>query len=200
MEKLKNFPFILIFLAYLAYLGVQYYQFAYTSEGQIEVQQTQLKQSRDELEGLKKKLVDGKKFMLTLDAKKEELRSQVKKLEEYQGVLSEGLDVPTLIKLLLTEAKRLQLRVDKIEPGRRSPKEYYIEQEFKLDLKGSFPQMVLFAQKIAQMQRVLRIESFSLKPTAVGLSRMSNQLDAQFSVRAYQYAPSKEDTMARSYK
>jgi len=200
MEKLKKFPFILIFVAYLGYTGVQYYDFNFSSDGQVEQQQVKMKQAHDELDGLRKKLADGQKFMKTLEVKKSELRLQAKKLSEYQGMLSEGLDVPSLIKLLLTETKKIQLKVDRIEPGRRIPKEYYLEQEFKLDIKGSFSQMVLFAQRVSQLQRILRIESFSFKPSSASTARSSNQLDALLSVRAYQYTPSKEDTMAGSFK
>lgn len=200
MERLKSFPFILIFVAYLGYLGLQLYQFHYASDGQYEMHLMKIKQTKDEVDVLKKKLVEGQKFMKTLDAKKDELRAQVKKLSEYQGVLSEGLDVPSLIKMLLTETKRIQLKVDRIEPGRRMAKEFYVEQEFRMDVKGSYSQLVLLAQRISQLQRILRIEAFSLKPSPSLTSRVSSQLDAQLSVRAYQYTSSKEDTMAGSYK
>lgn len=200
MERLKSFPFILIFLAYLAYLGLEYYQFQYAPDGKYEMHQIQMKQTRSELDGLRKKLAEGQKFMQTLDAKKEDLRGRVKKLSEYQGMLSEALDVPSLIKMLITEAKRIQLKVDRIEPGRKIPREYYLEQEFRLDVKGSYFQMVLLAQRIAQLQRILRIESFNLKPSVTMSSRVSNQLDGQLSVRAYQYTSSKEDVMAGSYR
>jgi Tfp pilus assembly protein PilO len=200
MEKLKSFPFILIFLAYAAYLGLEYYQFQFAPDGKFEMHQMQMKQSRVELDGLKKKLAEGQKFMQTLDIKKEELRGRVKKLSEYQGMLSEGLDVPSLIKMMITETKRIQLKVDRIEPGRKIPREFYLEQEFKMDVKGSYFQMVLLAQRISQLQRILRIESFSLKPSLSMSSRVSNQLDGQLSVRAYQYTSSKEDVMAGSYR
>ncbi len=200
MERLKTFPFIFIFVAYVAYLGVQYFDFHYASDGQYEMHVAKIKQTKDEVEVLKKKLVEGQKFIKTLDAKKDELRAQVKKLSEYQGVLSEGLDVPSLIKMLLTETKRIQLKVDRIEPGRRLAKEFYVEQEFRMDVKGSYSQLVLLAQRISQLQRILRIEAFSLKPSPSLTSRVSSQLDGQLSVRAYQYTSSKEDTMAGSYK
>lgn len=199
IEKLKSFPFILIFVAYASYLGLQYYEFQYAPEGQIEMNRMRVNQAKDEISALKKKLNEGQKFMQTLDMKREELRSQVKKLSEYQGVLSEGLDVPSLLKMLITESKRIQLKVNRIEPGRRTAKEYYLEQEFRLDVKGTYSQMVLLAQRISQIQRVLRIESFSLKPSASS-TRSGSQLDGQLSVRAYQYTSSKEDVMAGSYK
>lgn len=200
MEKLKSFPFLLIFFAYALYLGAQLYQFQFSSDGVMEMHQAKIKQTKSELDVLKKKYVEGQKFMKTLEAKKDDLRAQVKKLSEYQGVLSEGLDVPSLIKILITESKRIQLKVDRIEPGRRIPKEYCLEQEFKLDVRGTYAQMLLLAQRISQLQRVLRIEAFSLKPSSSSIARSSNQLDGQLSVRAYQYTPSKEDTMAGAFK
>lgn len=200
MERLKSFPFILIFLAYLAYLGLEYYGFQYAPDGKFAMHQAQMKQTKTELDALKKKLAEGQKFMQTLDAKREDLRNRVKKLSEYQGMLSEGLDVPSLIKMLITETKRIQLKVDRIEPGRKIPREFYLEQEFRLDVKGSYAQMVLLAQRISQLQRILRIESFSLKPSISMNSRMSSQLDGQLSVRAYQYTSSKEDVMAGSFR
>lgn len=196
MDRLKGFPFIIIFVVYLAYLGLEYYQFEYAPDGQVAMHQAQLQLSRNEIEVLRKKLGEGQKFLKTLDLKKEELRADAKKLSEYQGILSEALDVPALIKVLLTEAKKIQLKVDRIEPGRRISKEYYIEQEFRLDLKGSYAQQVLFAQRISQLQRILRIQAFSFKPTPASLARSSNQLDGQLSVRAYQYSTSKEDNIA----
>lgn len=200
IERLKNFPFIMIFLVYLTYLGTQYYQFQYASDGEVEMHQIKIRQTKDEVTALKKKLAEGQKFMQTLEAKKEELRGQVKKLTEYQGILSEGLDVPALIKILITETKRIQLRVDRIEPGRRIPREYYLEQEFKMDVRGTYSQMVLLAQRISQLQRILRIEAFSFKPSNTLTSKVSSQLDGQLSVRAYQYTSSKEDVIAGSYK
>lgn len=200
MESLKRFPFILVFLAVVLFLGYQYYEFQYASDGQYEMHQIQLKKKKDEVAALKKKLEDGQKFLKNLEAKKDELRSQVKKLSEYQDMLSEGLDVPALIKMLLTETKKIQLRVDRIEPGRKVPKEYYLEQEFKMDVKGSYSQMILFAQRVSQLQKILRIEAFSFKPSNAATAKITNQLDGQFSVRAYQYTPSKEDVIARPYK
>jgi hypothetical protein len=85
MEKLKSFPFILIFLAYAAYLGLEYYQFQFAPDGKFEMHQMQMKQSRVELDGLKKKLAEGQKFMQTLDIKKEELRGRVKKTIRVSG-------------------------------------------------------------------------------------------------------------------
>lgn len=194
-ERLANFPFVSIFLVYAAYLGYQLYDFHYSPEGQVEMHKVKIAATQNEMIGLKKKLVEGNKFVKSLEVKKVNLQSQLQKLAEYQGTLSDALDVPTMIKLLVTEAKKLELKVDKIEPGRRNPKEYYLEQEFKLDLRGNYHQIVLFSQRVSQLQRILRIEAYTLRPTTAATTRAKGMLTAQLSVRAYQYTLSKEDSI-----
>lgn len=191
---------MVIFFAYLAYLGIEFYQFQFSSDGQVIMHETSMNQARTELESVKLKLDDAKRFMKSLEVKKEELRNQFKKLTEYQGMLSEDLDVPSLIKILLMEAKRIQLKVDRIEPGRKTPKDYYLEQEFRVNIRGTFEQFVLFAQRTSQLQRILRIESFSLKPIGDETSKALSQLSGQLSIRAYQYTSSREDSMAGAYQ
>lgn len=200
IEKLKNFPFILVFAIYFAYNGYEYYNFLYAADGQVEQHRTQLVSAEKDISDLKKKLEDGKKFMRSLDLKKAEIQTQVKKLNDYQGALSEVPDVPSLIKLLLTEAKKLDMKVDRIEPGKKNQKEYYLEQEFKLDVRGSYQQIVLFAARIAQMQRILRIEAYDMKLSQTSLSSRTVTLSAALSIRAYQYTSSKEDQIGKGTK
>ena len=138
--------------------------------------------------------------MKLLDLKKAEIQAQVKKLNEYQGALSEAPDVPSLIKLLLTEAKKLEMRVDRIEPGKKNQKEYYLEQEFKLDVRGSYQQVMLFCARIAQMQRILRIEAYDMKLSPTTLSPRAVTLATSLSIRAYQYTSSKEDQIGKGGK
>ncbi len=195
MDKLKSVPFYFLLIAFIAYLGYQYYIFEYDASGEVALHQAQIKNNMAEVEGLKKKLEEGKKFMKSLDQKREEIQAQIKKLGEFQGALSEAPDVPVLLKLLDTEAKRAELKVDKIEPGKKDQKEYYLEQEFKLDLRGSFQHILLFIHRVSQLQRILRVEGFTLRMAQTSISARSITLAANLSVRAYQYTVSKEDKM-----
>jgi Tfp pilus assembly protein PilO len=193
-EKLKRIPFFLIFVIYAFYMAYDLYNFHMAPDGAVEQHKVQIASSQEDLQNLKKKLVEGQKFLKSVEAKKAEIGAQVKKLSEYQGALSEVPDVPSMIKLLITEAKKIDLKVDKIEPGKRNQTAYYLEQEFKIDVHGSYVQMVLFAERVSQLQRILRIEAYDLKPS-LQQSRMGITLDASLSVRAYQYTPSPEDRM-----
>ena len=192
MDQLKKIPFWMFFFLFALYTGYQVFEFEMTDSGEVAKNNVRVNQEA--------KLVEGEKFTKTLDVKKDDIRSQVKKLAEYQGVLADSLDVPELIKVLITETKRIQLKVDRIEPGRKGPKEYYIEQEFKMMVRGTYVQMVLLAQRISQLQRILRIESFNFKPVKNAAGRPTGALDADISIIAYQYAMSNEDSIARPFK
>ncbi len=195
MGGLKSTPFYLMLFGFLGYLGFQYYTFSYSPEGEVELHRAALASANSELEGLKKKLSDGNKFMKSLDQKREEIRAQIVKLGEYQGALSEAPDVPVLLRLLDTEAKRAELKVDRIEPGKKDQREYYLEQEFKLDVRGSFQNLLLFIHRVSQLQRILRIEGVTLRIASTSLSAKAITLSASLSVRAYQYSLSKEDKL-----
>jgi Tfp pilus assembly protein PilO len=113
--------------------------------------------------------------------------------------LSDNLDVPALLKMLILEAKRTGVRVERVEPGLRSQKKYYLEQEFKMNVTGTFAQVVHYFQRIAQLQRILRVEEFSMKPATV-TNLSGNVLDSKLSIRAYQYTVSSEDQVAKGVK
>ncbi len=197
MEALKRFPSLLLLVGFLAYLAYNVYEFEYSESGEIQKLQAQVKQADAELEGMRKKKKEGEAFLKSLDAKKEEIREQARKLAGYQGALSEAADIPNLIKILLTEARKLEIRVDKMEPGKKTQKEFYLEQEFRLDIKGSFSQILMFMHRISQMQRILRVGSFNLKKSTISLSSRSVTLDSSISVNAYQYTVSKEDALSK---
>jgi Tfp pilus assembly protein PilO len=197
MDALKRFPSLLLLAGFIGYLAYNVYEFEYSETGEIQKLQAQVKQADAELEGMRKKKKEGEAFLKSLDVKKEEIRDQARKLAGYQGALSEAADIPNLIKILLTEARKLEIRVDRMEPGKRTQKEFYSEQEFKLDVKGSFQQILMFMHRVSQMQRILRVGNFNLRKSPISLSSRSVTLDSSISVNAYQYTVSKEDALSK---
>lgn len=198
IERLKSFPFMLIFLGYFFYVVYVIYEFNFMSEGQVAQHQSQMSTMNVEIDGLKKKLAEGQKFLKSLEVKKADLQAQVKKLSEFQGALSEAPDVPNLIKTLISEAKLIELKVSKIEPVKKTQKEYYLEQEFKVEVRGTFNQIALFTQRVSKLQRILRIEAYTMRPQAGTIPGTAAAVVGELSVRAYQYTLSKEDTIGKS--
>ncbi|MBS1959647.1 MAG: type 4a pilus biogenesis protein PilO [Bdellovibrionales bacterium] len=198
IERLKSFPFMLIFMGYFFYVAYVVYEFNFMADGQVSQHQAQMSSMNADIDGLKKKLAEGQKFLKSLEVKKADLQAQVRKLSEYQGALSEAPDVPNLIKTLISEAKVIGLKVSKIEPAKRTQKEYYLEQEFKVEVRGTFNQVALFTQRVSKLQRILRIESFSMRPSAAATPGSLAPIVGDLSVRAYQYTLSKEDTIGKT--
>ncbi|NDG86148.1 MAG: hypothetical protein EBX52_14050, partial [Proteobacteria bacterium] len=197
VNSLNRFPAFLILFAWCAYLGWKVYDFNTSPEGEVEQHRAKVVEAKKTIQGLREKIKEGEAFMKTLEAKKEELRAQSKKLAEYQGALSEQADSANLVKLLLTEAKKLEIRVDKIEPGKKNQQPYYLEQQYDLDIRGSFQQFLLFMLRISKMQRILRIENYKFRLSPSMMSPRSVTLSGSLAVSSYQYTMSQEDSIGR---
>jgi type IV pilus assembly protein PilO len=197
MDSLKRFPSFLLLVFWLGYLGFRFFEFNSTADGAVEQHAVKMKDLKAEVVQLNQKYKEGQQFLKTLDLKRTEIQGQAKKLADYQGALSEGADVPNLIKLLMTEARKLDMRVDKVEPGKKIQKEFYLEQQFNLDLRGSYQQVLLFVYRISQLQRILRVSNFTMRPSPISLSSRAMTLTVGVSVSAYQYSLSKEDALAK---
>ena len=197
MESLKRFPSFLFLIGWILFLGYKYYSFAFSSDGQLQVEQRKYSDLKEEVSKLTAKTKEGAAFLKSVEAKKDSIRGQQKRLTDYQGALPEISDVPNMMKMLLTEARKIEIRVDRIEPARKNQKEYYLEQEFKLDLRGSYQQVILFLYRISQMQRILRIGGFDMKPSTQSLSSRYTTLAVSLSISAFQYTQSKEDRLTK---
>ncbi|NDG85727.1 MAG: hypothetical protein EBX52_11925 [Proteobacteria bacterium] len=197
MNAINRFPAFLILFGWLAFLGWKVYDFNTSPEGEVEMHRAKVTEAKKEIQGLRDKVKEGEAFMKTLDAKREELRAQARKLAEYQGALSEQADSANLVKLLLIEAKKLEIRIEKIEPGKKNQQPYYLEQQYELDLRGSFQQVLLLMLRISKMQRILRVENYKFKLSPTNMSPRSVTLSAKLTVSSYQYTVGQEDAIGR---
>lgn len=197
MSSLNRFPAFLILFIWLGYLGWKGYEFNTASDGEVEAHHTKVAAGKKEIQGLREKVKEGEAFVKSLEAKKEELRNQAKRLSEFQGALSEQADSASLVKFLITEAKKLEIKVDRIEPGRKNQQPFYLEQQYDLDLRGSFQQILLLMFRISKMQRILRIENYKFRVSPTSLSPRSMTLAASLVLSSYQYTLSQEDSVGR---
>lgn len=194
MEKLKRIPTFLFLFVWLGYLGYQGYLFQYSPEGEVAQHQTRLNAIKAEIEDLKKKKKEGEEFVKTVDAKAGEIITQSKKLAEFRGALSESADIPAIVRLLLTEAKRLDVRVDSIQPGSRSQQEFYLEQQIQMSVRGTYQQLAALFLRFSKTQRILRLQNFNLSPSSIVEEGRAPLLSSRLIVSSYQYTSSKEDT------
>jgi len=124
-ELLNKLPLTLFLGAYLGYLGYEYYFFT-TDPGSDLIQRSgEIQAAKDNNEKVRKKIKDAAAFYKSLDQKKKQIRSLAKDLSQMKSSLSEQLDIPAFIKSVVTEAKRVGLRVESFQPTKEKKEEFY---------------------------------------------------------------------------
>ena len=138
-------------------------------------------------------------FFQTLEKRRVELRSLAKELEGLKVTLSETLDIGALIKTVVGEAAKVGLSVSSIKPTDLKESEYYSEQSFALSFHGVYVQLVVFLQRIANLERIIRVDNFDMRvvssPTAQYVS-----LDGTLQLKSYRYKASKADDLGKDSK
>src|SRR4051812_43652652 len=129
MDKLKDLleriPYTLVLVAALGYIGFGYYQFRTSPESPLTQKTLELSKAGKENDDLTNKIKSAREFYRTLDTKRMELRALAQKLDEMKATLSDQLDVPSLIKLFVTEAAKVGLSVSSIHPLQTKNEDYY---------------------------------------------------------------------------
>jgi len=187
--------------ALFMYSGYQVYvflnQYKTDPESNFYVQKSQVDQVKKEIESLEKKNKAMQEFLKGLEKTKVDISEQSLKLSELKAAMSEKVDVPEFMKLVVTEAKRAGLTVLGIKPKARQDLEYYREFPFELKLKGVYAQMVTFMGRIANLERLIRIDAYSLKPVSSASSRFV-EIEGEFEVKTFGYLGSQADQVGQA--
>ncbi|OFZ78787.1 MAG: hypothetical protein A2583_09665 [Bdellovibrionales bacterium RIFOXYD1_FULL_53_11] len=193
----ERVPFGLLLVLFLGYEGYGLYSFLNDASSPLLQKKSQIETSRKEINSLKEQLKQAEEFYRTLEAKKIQLRELAKKLDEMKGTLSEQLDVPGFMKTVVTEAKRIGIKVLGLKPKGAVVKEFYIEQPFEMAFHGVYVQLVVFLERIASSQKITRVDNFSIKSVGSSLSKYV-ELDGTVELKVYRYLASKADELAKS--
>lgn len=192
LERIEKFPFIVVVLAYAGYLGFQYYTFALAPAGPVATQKGKIVLMQEELGKLKRKAEEAQNQSGPDNTKKNLASQLAKQIEELKAKIPVQAELPALIKLIVTEAKKAGVMVDRLEPGRRSANENYVQQELKFEGRGNYGQLISFVQKISQIQRPVKVGGFQLKPKVTS-NASGVPLDIRMSLYTFQYSMSPED-------
>lgn len=189
----------LAFFALLAYTGWDYYSFTTDPSSVLGQRRTALEDKRAEIATKEKKIADAKAFYQSLEKKRDELRRLSTELATMKSTLTENNDIPAFMKLVLNEAKRVGLTVTSLSPLQSQSHQYYVEQPFDLNFQGVYVQLIAFLDRLAQAERIVRIDDFSVRPRQ-GASRGSKfiELEGTIKVRSYVYLGTQEDSVATS--
>lgn len=189
----------LVFFAIAIYLGWDYYSFTTDPTSEYGAKKASLDEQRADIVAKEKKVADAKTFYQNLEKKREELRRLSTELATMKSTLTENNDIPAFMKLVLNEAKRVGLMVTSLSPLPSQKMQYYIEQPFDLNFQGVYVQLIAFLDRLAQAERIVRIDDFTVRPrsTSTKASKFVD-LEGTIKVRTYVYLGTQEDEVATS--
>lgn len=184
----------LLFIVGAGYLGYDYYSFYNDPTSELLIKREETHQRQEEIETKKKKAEEGKLFIQRLETKKAELRALVEQLSQMKQTLSENSDMPGFSKYLFEESKKLSLNLNSVTPGARVKQNYYEEIPLQISFSGMFVQIVAFLERIAQADRIVRVDSVQLRSKggqAVGQKFV--EIDGTLLLKTFMYQPTVED-------
>lgn len=189
----------LIFIVLLGYFAWDYYSFAHDPASPLGTKQAEIEQKKADIATMEKKIAEAKTFYQNLERKREELRKLSTELATMKSTLTEDNDIPAFMKMTLSDAKRVGLMVTSLSPLPSVTKQFYVEQPFDLSFQGVYLQLIAFLDRLAQAERIVRVDDFTVKPRGTS-ARASKfvELEGTIKIRSYVYLGTQEDTVATS--
>lgn len=195
-DVVDKIPFVPMLMFYLGYLGYGFYEFQNDENSPLKQKENELRTTQDNVTKLESRVKQTKEFLKNLEARRIEIRHLAQDLENTKATLSESLDVSLVMKIILTEAKRVGLNVTQITPGDQTRMENYAQQVISMSYRGAFVQMVAFLDRLASLQKIVRADNFSMRPMGDKSGRIP-ELEGQIQIKVYRYLSSKADELVK---
>ncbi|OFZ53056.1 MAG: hypothetical protein A2428_11550 [Bdellovibrionales bacterium RIFOXYC1_FULL_54_43] len=193
---LVKIPLIPVLILWAIYLGWDYYGFLKDDTSPLSQKVRDIELVKTDIEKLKGKIKLIQDFKNNLEQKRVTLRNITQELESLKTTLSETLDEAEFIRSSITEAKRIGLTVLSLKPTGSNAREYYIEREFELKFRGVYVQLLIFLERLGNMQKIVRVDNFEMKPISSSSARYV-ELEGTLQLKAYRYLGSKADELAK---
>jgi type IV pilus assembly protein PilO len=195
-EIVAKIPITLLLMAYLLFLGYQWYDFKNGSDSALNVKKSELEDAEKKKDQLNKKLVTLSEFAKNVEKKKRDLLQAMADLSALKDAIPEQNELPTLMNVLVTEAKRVGLSVKGINPQPEVRKEYYIEQPVKLEVGGAYFQLLAFTERLTSVSQVIQIGTLDVAPSQ-DKSPKGILLAAKMDVKFFKYLGTQADNLGK---
>ena len=197
-ELLQKIPFGILLTLYIAYLGYDYYWFTTNSDSPLTQKLAQIETIKKENLRLQAEVKKANEFYENLNNQKGQLRNFAARLDEMKATLSEDLDVPSFVKMVITEAKKVGVTVLSLRPTKTASEEFFAENAFELKFKAVYVQLIVFLERLGNIQKIVRVDNFSLHPVTNTNNSRYVELEGVIEIKAYRYLASKADQIGRA--
>lgn len=197
LEKIvARLPVTLIALLFAGWVAYDFYDFKNSPQSPLGVAKAQVAASQLQLENNKKKLADAEEFFKNLETLKAKIRQLTVQLQDTKAALNTEIDLANFVRMITLEAKKLSLNIKSIRPETEKKQEYYVEVPFSVGVKGAYVQILVFFDRIAKLQQVIRIADFEMKPSGSTNTKYV-ELEGKVSLVAYKYLGTAADEIAK---
>lgn len=191
-KALAKFPIVPLIIAYLGWIGYSYNDWLNSPESELGLKKQSIEVVKGDLEAAKKKLETGEEFFKNLDAIRVRIRQLTGQLDDTKAILSTDIDIANFVRMITLEAKKLGISIKSITPMSEVKKEYYTEVPFNVSLQGAYLQVLVFYDRIARLQQVIRVSDFGLTPTGNTYTKYV-ELAGNVRINGYKYLGTQAD-------
>jgi Tfp pilus assembly protein PilO len=86
-----------------------------------------------------------------------------------------------------------------MKPTTKKDADGYVEQAFELGFRGVFVQLMVFLDRLSQVQKVVRVDTMAMRPVTASFSRYV-ELEGTLQIKTYAYATSNADKLSKEAK
>ena len=195
-EIIGKIPITLFLAMYLGYLGYDYYSFTHDSDSPFSLKITQVNTEKESKKKLEKRLSELNLFIKSLETKKLEVQKLAQDLQSMKNAIPDKIDIPDFMKMLITESKKMGLELSSLKPTDVVKKENYSEQNFSMNIIGSFVYLTAFIDRLSSVSEIVTLGDFSFKVLESKGSK-NQDIEADFQIKAYKYEGSTADKLGK---
>jgi len=192
MEMLKVFPFWVFALLALAWHGYLYHDFENSLESPKALKITEIDHLKTAVLGVQKKIEEAKKFEQTLKLKELELKAKIEELQSMSVTLTDEIDIPSFLRIVSSEAKKLGFKIYSIRPSAERLTQYYAYTRIAVEYEAVFVQLIQFLRVLSETQKINRVSEFTIAPVREQEVRLV-PLKGVLQIDVFRYLQTEED-------
>jgi len=201
LGPLGRIPWSLIGFGIVLYFGWQYYDFENNEQSELNQEKARVVSIREDIDRKNKKLKEVEAFKQTVFDRRRKIDEMRAELDAKKLAVSERVDAAEFMGVLNGQARRVGLEVMRLEPGQSATKELYAEHPFKLSFRGVFVQFLVFLERLAKLDKIVRVDRFDVRPSSKAqVSRSLVELEGQLEMKVYRYVNSAADSLPDAVK
>ncbi|TNE52207.1 MAG: hypothetical protein EP343_02060 [Deltaproteobacteria bacterium] len=170
--------FLIVVLIWGAMFGGYYFMYYEDQQRRYRVYYNQFRDARKQRDKLRT-------ILFNISRWQAEIARLDGELAKATTLLPTSKELPTLLRRIDNLGRKSGLEILRFRPGREKPKQFYSEVPIRIGVKGTFYELMIFLNKVSNLDRIVTIQSVSLtNPT---FKNQKLLLGAKFQLVTYRY-------------